>query len=94
MFAPPSQQPFPWIKKNKIETCDLLKIDCEGSEYQILPAVSKETFARIKNIAMEFHEGRPDELRSWLEAGGFQILSHDKGLFGILKARNRAVASN
>jgi Methyltransferase FkbM domain len=71
-----------------------LKIDCEGSEYQILPAVSKETFARIKNIAMEFHEGRADELRSWLETGGFQILSHDKGLFGIPKARNRAVASN
>jgi FkbM family methyltransferase len=82
------------FEKNKIETCDLLKIDCEGSEYQILPAVSKQTFAKIKNIAMEFHEGRPDELRSWLEAGGFEIVSHDKGLFGILKARNRAFASN
>jgi FkbM family methyltransferase len=35
---------------------DLLKLDCEGSEYAILLSVPIELFERIQNIAMEYHE--------------------------------------
>lgn len=38
-----------------IDRCDLLKIDCEGSEYEILHAVPKELWPRIERICMEYH---------------------------------------
>lgn len=33
----------------------LLKIDCEGGEYEIVDAVAPELLVRVKRIAMEFH---------------------------------------
>lgn len=44
------------VRSNRIATCDLLKIDCEGAEHQILRATSMDTFARIKRIAVEVDE--------------------------------------
>lgn len=35
---------------------DLLKIDCEGGEYDILDAASDEVLARVDRLCMEFHE--------------------------------------
>ncbi len=78
--------------QNKIEVCDLLKIDCEGAEYAILPAISTSTYRRIRYIAMEYHNGRLDDLRMWLKAGGFEIISVVGDDVGILKARNMAFA--
>lgn len=43
------------LDSNKIENCDLLKMDCEGSEYMILNSLPDEYFDRIQNIAMEYH---------------------------------------
>ena len=34
---------------------DVLKMDCEGSEYGIFAAVSDETLAKIDHLVMEFH---------------------------------------
>ncbi len=39
-----------------LATVDFLKIDCEGAEGLFLPATSAETLARIRKIAMEFHD--------------------------------------
>ena len=80
------------FEQNGIEVCDLLKIDCEGSEYEILPAVSGSTYSRIRYIAMEYHNGRLDDLKRWLKAGGFEIISIVGDDVGILKARNMALA--
>jgi FkbM family methyltransferase len=41
--------------KNKIATCDILKIDCEGSEFDILFNTPKAYFDKIKEIRMEYH---------------------------------------
>ena len=40
---------------NKIEKCDLLKLDCEGSEYIILNSLPDSYFEHIKKIVMEYH---------------------------------------
>lgn len=41
---------------HELECVDLLKLDCEGSEYAIVLGAPMELFRRIRNIAMEFHE--------------------------------------
>lgn len=43
------------FKRYKINHCDFLKIDCEGSEYEILKNTSSETLKKIKYIAFEIH---------------------------------------
>lgn len=35
--------------------CDLLKVDCEGAEYEILERLPPEYFHRIGRIVMEYH---------------------------------------
>ncbi len=59
-----------------VETCHLLKVDCEGAEYDILLNARDGTLNRIERIAMEYHVGLndhdPEELVSFLQAHGFQ----------------------
>ncbi len=45
------------FKKNKIKTCDFLKIDCEGSEYKIIKNTSSIILKKIQyiDIAFEIH---------------------------------------
>lgn len=62
----------------EFDRCDLLKLDCEGSEYEILYAGSTETIGKIKKIVGEYHnldnEVRNGEsLRLFLEKNSFQI---------------------
>ena len=40
---------------NKLETCDYLKLDCEGSEYDIIQSLPDEYFKKIKKIYIEYH---------------------------------------
>lgn len=39
----------------KIETCDLLKLDCEGAEFEILNSLEPEVWPRVRAIVMEYH---------------------------------------
>jgi FkbM family methyltransferase len=50
---------------NSIETCDLLKMDCEGEEYSIMSALPDSYYSRIREIFMEYHlaDTRPQLLR-------------------------------
>ena len=43
------------FKQFNIEKCRFLKIDCEGSEYEILYNTPKEIFEKIEYLAGEFH---------------------------------------
>ncbi len=47
------------IESNKLDTIDLLKIDCEGAEYEILFETPPVRFERIRRIVLETHV-RPD----------------------------------
>lgn len=64
------------FNRHQIATCDLLKIDIEGSEYDVLLNASKETLAKIQRIHGEFHPSndRPDalaQLKKRLDESGF-----------------------
>lgn len=52
-----------------------LKVDCEGSEYEIL--MNSKLLSRVEQIAIEVHiiEGTPDpkELKEYLEKSGFKV---------------------
>lgn len=45
---------------NKITRCDLVKCDCEGSEYDIFNNLPPSTFRKINRIVMEYHLFTPD----------------------------------
>jgi FkbM family methyltransferase len=55
------------------ETIDLVKLDCEGAEYDALFACSDETFKKIQAIKLEYHKGALDVLTSLLQTQGFQV---------------------
>lgn len=66
------------FESQKIERCDLLKIDCEGAEYKIFDGASSAVFARINRVAMEWHrflpEHDPNLLAERLRQEGFSVL--------------------
>ena len=44
------------LREHDVEQVDVLKLDCEGSEYDILLGCDPENLRRIMHIAMEIHE--------------------------------------
>jgi FkbM family methyltransferase len=81
------------FEDNMIDRCDLLKMDCEGAEYEILANASQRTFDKIGSVSMEFHDGRGQEAADALERFGFEIISKTDAEFGMIKARNGKVSS-
>lgn len=63
--------------RSGIERCALLKLDCEGAEYDILGGASVETLSRVERIVLEYHRGvaghDPSELVDQLERSGFAV---------------------
>lgn len=67
-----------------ISQCDLLKMDCEGSELPILRAISSDILQAIKSMIMEYHnESDLDEISRILANAGFrcEILPKIKTLY-------------
>jgi FkbM family methyltransferase len=77
----------------RIERCDLLKIDCEGPEYEILANTSQKSFDRIARVSLEAHYGRSQEAVDTLVKAGFEIIYFTPGELGLIKARNRRLLS-
>ena len=75
------------FERNKIEKCDLMKIDIEGEEYDLLFNLSDELFKKIKFIVMECHrfkkEFNPEKLIGFLEKKGFEI-KRKRNSFGMV----------
>jgi FkbM family methyltransferase len=68
------------LEQNDVQTCHVLKIDCEGSEYEILMGLSPQILDRIECIVGEWHQtpAGPKELGfrhlgEFLEAHGFRV---------------------
>lgn len=48
------------MKSNNISKIDFLKMDCEGSEYEIILDSPGEVFETIETISMEYHDRKID----------------------------------
>lgn len=63
--------------RSGIESCDLMKLDCEGAEYDILMKAPPSVLEKIEHIVMEYHDHVADhthvELIHFLEAQGYQV---------------------
>lgn len=75
--------------------CDLLKLDCEGAEFDLLTSTPADTLRRARRIACEAHSwrGDPTALKSQLQDLGYDVRSISKpdGL-SLLFARRRGDA--
>lgn len=73
----------------QLDRIDLLKLDCEGAEWDILPS-AEGVLPRVGQIAMEFHCERGwtvEKLANWLRGRGF-VVQHTQGPgMGLLWAR-------
>ena len=68
--------------ENEINTCKLLKLDCEGAEYEIIESLPLEYFDKIQNMTIEYHlaDSRPDlvkNLISKIKQSGFNIKTRE-----------------
>ena len=77
------------LETHQLESVDLLKVDCEGGEYEIFPSVPDRVFDRIRNIVFEYHrvEGFEEKLArvlSRLESAGY-ALRRDKGVVSAVR---------
>jgi FkbM family methyltransferase len=70
---------------------DLLKLDVEGSEYDVILTTPREVLQRIRRMNIEYHEPPPgarggkQELLAHLEASGARVVHHEStGLYGIV----------
>ncbi|HDR14795.1 MAG TPA: FkbM family methyltransferase [Desulfobacteraceae bacterium] len=66
------------FEEQNLEKIDLLKLDCEGSEYEILYRCPRKYLARVERIAMEVHKGtgpnhNMEAMAAYLKTGGFDI---------------------
>jgi FkbM family methyltransferase len=65
------------FQKLGIETCDLMKIDCEGAEYPILFNTPDAVLKRIRRMVMEYHDNAGPsthrDLVTYLQERGFQV---------------------
>ena len=67
-----------------VTNCDLLKMDCEGSELAILSAAAPDVLVKIETIIMEYHNpAEVDTLTAILSHAGFkcEVLSQIHTLY-------------
>jgi len=79
---------------NNIKKCNLLKLDCEGSEYEIIESLPENYFEKIDKIIIEYHFAKkyPDlytKLVKKLESMSFSFsikkIDDDMGMIFALK---------
>jgi FkbM family methyltransferase len=73
------------LDDNGIKNCDLLKMDCEGAEYDILYNCPVDYLQRIDQIAMEVHRGEKenqniDALEAFFRQQGFYTRRRPVGM--------------
>jgi FkbM family methyltransferase len=75
------------LRRHEIAHCDLLKIDCEGAEYEILHGASDDAFARIDRIHAEYHNVSPDDPRTRI--ADFEAFLQGKGYATTVEPHRR-----
>jgi FkbM family methyltransferase len=79
-----------------IARCDLLKIDCEGAEFDIVLGLDRSVLDRVARVVLEYHDHvtphRHEELVTFLEGHGFDVRVRPNPAWkelGFLYAENR-----
>ena len=67
------------FENNMIKKCDILKMDCEGAEYEILLNLPKKIISKIDKIYLEYHDINSSDysvknLIDTLEINDFRLL--------------------
>lgn len=65
---------------------DVVKMDCEGGEYELVYASTKTNWASVHRVVMEYHpvSGQSwDELRSWFAEVGLEVARHHSDTPGL-----------
>ena len=62
----PSKSLNDFFNEKKIKKCNLLKLDCEGSEYEIIDGLNDENFKKIEKMIIEYHlvDSNPEMLEN------------------------------
>lgn len=71
------------MRRLKLKRINLLKVDCEGAEFEILMSLKRETFDVIDSIIAEYHDGAGigydhSDLIALLGKRGFQVKTVNK----------------
>jgi FkbM family methyltransferase len=74
----PSKSLNDLFDKNNIKVCNLLKLDCEGAEYEIIDSLDVKNFKLIEKIIIEYHmaDTHPElleNLKNKLKSNSFEI---------------------
>jgi FkbM family methyltransferase len=80
------------MEERQIGHIDLLKMDCEGAEWEILPN-SSEVLPHVRQICMEFHPMNGwtgDKLATYLRNAGYKVEFTEGGWNGALWATRAA----
>ena len=93
------------LKRYNLSDSCILKMDCEGHEYDIIISASKDTLIRFSEILIEYHYGYKN-LKEKLEESGFVVNiirpytirtplgMHKRQFIGLLYAKNKSKSSN
>ena len=82
------------IDENSVNQCNLIKMDCEGAEYEIIESLPLEYFKKISKLIIEYHfaDSKPklvNDIKTKLMTASFKIstVSHssDMGLLYAIK---------
>jgi FkbM family methyltransferase len=81
---------------NGVEKIDFLKVDCEGSEYEIFESIPDSIFLQIKKIHVEFHYNDGLKVKSIIDKlnrNGFEWKfdgdSNEKSVIGMIYAKQK-----
>lgn len=71
-----------------IDSCDLLKMDCEGAEYEIIYRAPEPVLERIRRMAVEVHRGpgeteNIESLAGYLSEKGFRTRRQEDILMAV-----------
>lgn len=81
------------MEQGPLERIDLLKLDIEGSEYEVIESTPPEFLRRIREIVMEYHpNGSKHTLFGKLADAGFEVVrdSPSPGGYGLAHLRLRS----
>jgi FkbM family methyltransferase len=61
-----------------LDRIDLLKVDCEGAEFTIIPSIPSDLLKRIRCIRLEYQDKDVTIITDYLQKHSFRIVRHDR----------------